>query len=503
MWNPRGLQLPPGLAAAAVAELKCVGSRLPFVGGGVAADDLDQDPAGTSFGSAAAPEPAARHLHAFLAKLEHLREHGLRLQDELVLLRTFVNGAALHHARAHLLDEAWARAYDDRVLEHAQGALGQPLTATAREVAYLPLAGSGLGLHSLEERRLPAFVGSWQACLAEVRRELGEPSLQAFAAACPQTWATAEQAGRLAGASATAWVYAAAERREKAQKRLTQPAQQQRRARLLASLPASEAASLRSAGGKGAGAFLLPPTRQDHLLADEHLQPALALRLRLPLPEGASPTCLRRRSDGTACGCDLRADPGHAVGCPVGGLAIGKHDGVRDWLAGWLAERGAAGVDTEQAVPAWDRARPDGSVEAARLDVTYVDPVAGRQYVDVTVTDAALGAGTGAGRSRATRDGAAAAAAEERKHRRYPGPALLAFALETLGRPGKEAQALLRTWSAGDPQVLAAARQSLSAALQRGNAEAWRTAVLPQGGAARRTPAADPGAPPARRARRA
>ena len=77
-----------------------------------------------------------------------------------------------------------------------------------------------------------------------------------------------------------------------------------------------------------------------------------------------------------------------------------------------MAERGAAGVDTEQAVPAWDRARPDGSLEAARLDVTYVDPVAGRQHVDVTVTDAALGAGTGAGRSRATRDGAAAAAAE-------------------------------------------------------------------------------------------
>ena len=26
-------------------------------------------------------------------------------------------------------------------------------------------------------------------------------------------------------------------------------------------------------------------------------------------------------------------------------------------------------MDTEQAVPVWDRARPDGSVEAARLDV--------------------------------------------------------------------------------------------------------------------------------------
>ena len=185
-------------------------------------------------------------MRAFLAKLGNLREHGLRLQDELVLLGTFVNGAAVHHARAHLLDEAWSRAYDDLVLQHAEGALGQPLTATAREMAYLPLARSGLGLHSLEHRRLPAFVGSWQACLAEVRRELGEPSLQAFAAACPQTWATAEQAGRLAGVRATDWVCAAAERLEKAQKRLAQPALEQRRARLLASLPASEAERARA-----------------------------------------------------------------------------------------------------------------------------------------------------------------------------------------------------------------------------------------------------------------
>ena len=144
--------------------------------------------------------------------------------------------------------------------------------------------------------------------------------------------------------------------------------------------------------------------------------------------------------------------------------------------------------------------RGDGQVEAARLDAVFTDPAAGAVYADVVVTDASLGAGTGAGRSRAVRDGAAAAAAEERKHRRYPGPALTAFALEALGRAGQEAQAILRTWARGDAAVLAAARQSLAATLQRGNAEAFRAACLPSRGAIRR--GSGGGDPAPRRARR-
>eukprot|EP00959_Pyramimonas_sp_CCMP1952_P035950 752781-Pyramimonas_sp.AAC.1 len=59
------------------------------------------------------------------------------------------------------------------------------------------------------------------------------------------------------------------------------------------------------------------------------------------------------------------------VDCHVGGGTIARHSSVRDWLAAWLRARGANGVDTEQYVPAWDRDLPDGTVEAARLDVTY------------------------------------------------------------------------------------------------------------------------------------
>ena len=182
VWNPRGLQLPPSLAAAAVAELKCVGSRLPFVGGGAAADDLDQDPAGTSFGSAAAPEPATRHLHAFLAKLEHLREHGLRLQGELVLLRTFVNGAALHHARAHLLDEAWSRAYDYRVLQHAQGPCrGSSSRPPRARRPSCPWRAAGLACTAWRSDASPPSWApgrrAWRRCAASWVSPASRPSL--------------------------------------------------------------------------------------------------------------------------------------------------------------------------------------------------------------------------------------------------------------------------------------------------------------------------------------
>ena len=376
----------------------------------------------------------------------------------------------------------------------------QALPALARDLALLPLAVGGLGLQSLARRRgCPPLQGAWQACLAGVCSELGLLSLGAFQQACPAAWGQAEGAGRALLVRGTDWLHAAAEPRAKAQRALAAPEQHARRQRLLGALPPNQAAQLRSASGKGAGSWLLPPTEEDHVLADAHYLPALALRLQLPRPAAASATCLRRREDGALCGADLGATPGHCLGCHVGGGTTQRHDGVRDWLAGWLRARGATGVGTEQFVPAWDRARADGSVEAARLDVVYADPAAGVSYVDVVVTDAALGADTPAGRSRAVRDGAAAAAAEERKHRRYPGRALTAFALEALGRAGTEAQALLRTWARGDAAVLAAARQGLAATLQRGNAEAYRSACLAARGATRRQ--AGGAEPAARRAR--
>ena len=64
---------------------------------------------------------------------------------------------------------------------------------------------------------------------------------------------------------------------------------------------------------------------------------------------------------------------------------------------------------------------------------------------------------------------------EDSKRVRYPGAALVPFVLETLGRPGESAEALLRTLAPTDPEerpkAIGAAWQSISAIIQMANAD--------------------------------
>ena len=93
-------------------------------------------------------------------------------------------------------------------------------------------------------------------------------------------------------------------------------------------------------------------------------------------------------------------------------------------------------------------------------------------------------------RSRAERDGAAAARAADGKRVRHPGPDLVPFAVEALGRPGKDVVSFLRSLAPADPEqrsvVLGSAWQALSVILQMENAELLLSAAG-GGGGVRRT----------------
>ena len=79
------------------------------------------------------------------------------------------------------------------------------------------------------------------------------------------------------------------------------------------------------------------------------------------------------------------------------------------------------------------------------------------------------------------RSGAAAARAEDGKRLRYPGPSLVPFALEALGRPGQSAIAYLRSLAPTEPHArskwLGSTWQTLSVLLQTGNAKLLVTAA--------------------------
>jgi hypothetical protein len=132
----------------------------------------------------------------------------------------------------------------------------------------------------------------------------------------------------------------------------------------------------------------------------------------------------------------------HPLTCKVGGLVTVRHDGARDWLAKLVTRRLGPGsaATCEQYVPRWDRTKADGTVEKARLDVVYLH--GGRRvFVDLAFVTARSRNGA-ALRSQAARDGAAAEREEDDKRRRYPGPDLRPFVVESLGRMGDDASAL-------------------------------------------------------------
>jgi hypothetical protein len=108
------------------------------------------------------------------------------------------------------------------------------------------------------------------------------------------------------------------------------------------------------------------------------------------------------------------------------------------------------------------------------LDVYFLDADGRDTYVDVTIVDAASDS-LELERGRVHRDGAAASSAEDRKRLRYPGPSLVPFSIEALGRPGDAAATLLRSLAPTDPDersvCLRDAWQSLSVLVQTWNAE--------------------------------
>ena len=126
-------------------------------------------------------------------------------------------------------------------------------------------------------------------------------------------------------------------------------------------------------------------------------------------------------------------------------------------------------VRTEQVVPCWARTHPDGRVEEARLDVSFIDRSGRRTYVDVSVV-AASSIDVERLRRRAQNAGEAARAMEDTKRLRYPGADLVPCVFETLGRPGDAARCLFRSLAPTDAAerglALGAAWQTASAILQ-------------------------------------
>jgi len=125
-----------------------------------------------------------------------------------------------------------------------------------------------------------------------------------------------------------------------------------------------------------------------------------------------------------------------------------RHDAQRR-AAGGILRRHRIGVDEEVRVPQWDRLRPDGTVQRARLDLRVDGGPGGPvRYLDHEVSHPTAASYV---QDAAQQDGATARRGERVKHRRY-GRTVIPMLLETYGRWGPEA---LRWWRGLAKQVAA------------------------------------------------
>ena len=475
-----------------VDTLTCLGSSLPFVSATTEyVADAHRVPVSSQAVDGALAPALAAHEH-FVRNLEELRAHGLSLQHVLALHRVFTDGAVTHLLRAGVVSDAECWQWDGAVVAFWCKVLGRTFTDAQATQFFLPLHLGGIGFQSALWRRAPAFLGSWELCFHEVARALGVPAAASFRAACPRAAAAvAEAYATVAPGQSFGWTQCFGASQPKRQKAYSERVSEQRHRLLLAALSEEDRIDVRSAGGSGAGLFLLPPDHPDHTLGDEYLIVALRRRLRCQfaagVPDPVHPPHCNHRSlkKGVCCGAALDPRDLHAATCNVGGGVDHGHNRIRDWLKGWLEEQLGQAVATEEYVTGWDRPTGDVDehgepvVERARLDVAFVDSEGRRAYVDVAVTSAATTSAENRSR-RAAKDGVAAADMVRTKRSRYPAAKLpnsplTPFVVEALGRLSPEAEGFLRAHAPVDKAerslVLRRAKQALSVLVQERLAE--------------------------------
>ena len=202
------------------------------------------------------------------------------------------------------------------------------------------------------------------------------------------------------------------------------------------------AAFLRSASGKGVGAFLEVPMDERWVMSNRSFATACLRRLNVPWPAFkdppvSPPRCGNKTAAGRICNANCDAAGKHQENCAPGGGLVNRHDR----LVRCLGQLSARNLDPrprlEQILP--ERSRlVAGQVEQARLDVVVHDG-ASRILLDAVIVSSY--AGDASFRRACARR--AVRRAEMAKRSRYPSAELVPFAVDTGGRLGTSARAYL------------------------------------------------------------
>ena len=316
--------------------------------------------------------------------------------------------------------------------------------------------------------------------MAHISQELGIASFDAFEQSWPE-WATcrarveATLAEDLGGPLERArWILAMREQTQKSQRKHALAVKARAAKQMREQLGDDDQLALKMATGTEAAAFMLCD-EDNKPMPDQHFSVSIRRRLRHTNPGCRLGNCLHKGARGAVCNRQLTRDGGHhAAICRLAGGPIKRHNGIRDTLKAWMAKYNISAL-TEQVVAHWS-SQEDGD---AILDLVFTHPELGEIYIDVSVCDAAFPG--------APRDNWWALERRERaKHGCYPGPGLYPFVLDTRGRWGREADALIRLILRAIPEeqripALLDCRLMVARSMQMAVAGQILTAAVPPG----------------------
>ena len=218
------------------------------------------------------------------------------------------------------------------------------------------------------------------------------------------------------------------------------------RERKLAAMDALAAARWRSCSGAGSSGFPLTPLSPTTPVENILFRIAVAKRMGGGVQAGSqsnpAPQCCHMGRNG-ACTHILDPEGVHADICPMGGYIVRAHNRLSCWLADWLKQsRAASEVHMELKLSA-----PEG-----RMDVV-VGHGSDQDWIDVAIVSPSSTCSRTL-QSRAKKDGSGARAEEGIQRRRY-GSRVSPFVIESGGRPGASARAILMRYALDDPTISA------------------------------------------------
>ena len=437
-----GCALPPAVAQYKVSSLKCLGCRL----------ESDQD--------ASQPVPqhhgcsdvdplivAAERVREVARSTASLHEHGLPRQISQSLLRFSAAGATQHIISTAPASAEALAACDSVIRDAWETVIGVKLSDEAWVLAQLPLREGGLAAGATQTvlpRASASFACTWSRTVDYVATSLGRSpeELLSHDTALAGQLKAAGDALVVAGLPAISapWLDGAPPNRSLRQSRILRRISSHMRKQLLPTVDAFKASRFRSSAGPGASGFLMCPSDPDVIMDDDAFKVAVAFRLGGGL----------RRVDGSAGVCSLRSREGpcrsplshhHATTCACGGHIVRRHNRSARYLCGWLNDGRAeseALLEQRTLVPegVMDITVGSGS-EQLWIDVAIVSPTSSCARIL---------------RSRARIDGAAAKAEEKIKRSRY-GSRCTPFVIESGGRPGASARALLMRFASHEPSI--------------------------------------------------